>query len=232
MSTLLHCRPYCSAWHCVNLYSRIRRSQDSRTENKDRQFDIFFVILWHCKLSYDNLRCHQWRQNYQIDDLFFSVSLHQATFPIIYCPNPRHLPWLANTRRHDCTVYFPCLKGLWNPNKIWWEIHRVAASGHWRCVTVTRTMRIVIFLHHFGPVYRFIVRKIWNGWELRFSVNWFFHYYAKWPLLFYKPCTYLFTCYTIGSEPQTFIRYEYETQSGAKPTARILAICLQSSETS
>ena len=37
------------------------------TENKDREFDNFVVTVGH----YDNLRCQQWRQNCQTDELLF-----------------------------------------------------------------------------------------------------------------------------------------------------------------
>ena len=45
-------------------------------KTKDRQFDNFVVIDGTVSCHYDNLRCHQWRQSCQIDNLsFFSEAI-------------------------------------------------------------------------------------------------------------------------------------------------------------
>ena len=40
---------------------------------KDIQFDNFVVTGGTGRCHYDKLRCHQWRQSYQSDDILFSV---------------------------------------------------------------------------------------------------------------------------------------------------------------
>ena len=42
-------------------------------ETKDCQFDNFVVIGGTVSCHYDNLRCHEWQQNCQTDNLLFSV---------------------------------------------------------------------------------------------------------------------------------------------------------------
>ena len=43
-------------------------------KTKGRQFDNFVVTGGTVSCRHDNLRCHQWRQSCQIDDLLFSVN--------------------------------------------------------------------------------------------------------------------------------------------------------------
>ena len=44
------------------------------TENKDRQFDNFFIIGGIINCHNDNLQCHQWWKSCHIDDILFSVT--------------------------------------------------------------------------------------------------------------------------------------------------------------
>ena len=45
------------------------------TKNNDRQYDNFVVTGGTVSCHYDNLRCHQWRQSCEIDDLLFQRTI-------------------------------------------------------------------------------------------------------------------------------------------------------------
>ena len=59
-------------WRHCNCLSR-RHPKCQIAPKKDNQFDNFVVTGGTVSCRYDNLRCHQWRQSYQIDTLLFSV---------------------------------------------------------------------------------------------------------------------------------------------------------------
>ena len=53
---------------------KLRVASTETLKTKGGQFDNFVVTGGTGSCHFDNLRCHQWRQSYQIDDLLFSVN--------------------------------------------------------------------------------------------------------------------------------------------------------------
>ena len=60
-------------------------------KTKGCQFDNFVVTDGTVSCHYDNLRCHQWRQNYQINNLLFSMIMQRGSIQ-----KPRHHKWIQN----------------------------------------------------------------------------------------------------------------------------------------
>ena len=80
----------------------------SPLKTKDRQFDNFAITGGTVICHYNNLRCNQWRQSYQIDDILFWVwQFRWSSTGQLFPSQWRHIErdGVSNRQLHDCLLW-------------------------------------------------------------------------------------------------------------------------------